>query len=284
MKLDEFRIRDPFILYEGGVYYLYGTNCCYDAVVPIDGFYVYTSTDLENWSEATLVYNSPENGTARGVHWAPEVYHIGDKYYMFATMMQETNMRGTYSLVADSPMGPFRPLSDGALTPKEWESLDGTLYFSKEGKPYLIFCHEHRQIIDGTMCYAELSPDFTHFVSDITVMFAASEPYFADPPKEGRHFVTDGPFMFRTKTGELLMIWSTFVQQQYHECLVRFKDGELGMDFEHLPPLITDNGGHGMIFEDEKGLHLTYHYPNTKLYEHAYFCDIEDLGDNLKLV
>ncbi len=78
------------------------------------------------------------------------------------------------------------------------------------------------------------------------------------------HFVTVGPFMYRSRTGELFMIWSSFIKENYAELLVKFKDGELGTDFIHLPPLIDNDGGHGMIFSDEKELWLTFHTPKPR--------------------
>ena len=70
---------------------------------------------------------------------------------MLATFTQENGLRGSYILKSDSPLGEFKPYSDGALTPQEWECLDATLYISKAGEAYLVFCHEHTQIIDGTL-------------------------------------------------------------------------------------------------------------------------------------
>ena len=75
------------------------------------------------------------------------------------------------------------------------------------------------------------------------------------------------------------MLWSTFINSKYAECLVRFKDGEIGMDFEHLDPIIDNDGGHGMVFTDLEGnLVLTYHTPNVSLFEHPHFVAVEDMG------
>lgn len=79
---------------------------------------------------------------------------------MFATFTRESSgLRGTFILKADSPLGPFVPHSNGTVTPEDWECLDGTLYINRQGKPYIVFCHEHTQIIDGTICYAPLQDD-----------------------------------------------------------------------------------------------------------------------------
>ena len=48
MKTSDINIRDPFVLCEGGRYYLYGTRGK-DCWGPADGFDVYVSDDLEEW-------------------------------------------------------------------------------------------------------------------------------------------------------------------------------------------------------------------------------------------
>ena len=153
MKLNEINIRDPFVVYENGTYYLYGTRAK-DFGCHVGGVDVYRSKDLESWSEPIECFNSEQFGLNRKVNWAPEVHRYKGAYYMFITLTQENGLRGTYSLRADSPLGPFVPHSAGALTPSEWECLDGTLYVDDAGAPYLVFCHEHTQIKDGTVCVA----------------------------------------------------------------------------------------------------------------------------------
>ena len=282
MKKSDINIRDPFVLAEEGKFYMYGTRAK-DFGTKVGGVDVYISSDLENWSEPCVVLDSGKFGLNRDVNWAPEVHKYNGKYYMLITFTMENDNRGTYILCADSPMGPFSPHSDGALTPKEWMSLDGTLYISRENKPYIVFCHEHVQILDGTICFAELTEDLRAIKGEVKTLFSASSPSWADEFEEGKHFITDGPFMYRTKDDELLMIWSTFIKGQYSECLVRFKDGELGENFEHLDPIIRDDGGHGMIFSAGDELYLTFHTPNKSLSERPDFKKIIDTGDSIKL-
>ena len=280
MKNSEINIRDPFVLCENGKNYMYGTRAK-DFGRKTAGFDVYVSTDLENWSMPIECFNSERYDMNYEVNWAPEVHKYKDAYYMFATFTRKTNgLKGTFILKADNPLGPFVPHSKGAVTPKEWECLDGTFYVSKDGKPYIVFCHEHMQIIDGTICYAQLNEQLTQVVGDIVTLFKASEPYWADERKdENEHSVTDGPFLYRTKTKELLMLWSSFIKGNYAECVVKFTDGELGMNLEHLEPLIDDDGGHGMIFCSNDKLYLTYHPPNRTGEERPCFVEIEDKVD-----
>jgi hypothetical protein len=182
--------------------------------------------------------------------------------------------------------GPFVPHSKGALTPKEWECLDGTLYIDEAGVPYLIFCHEHTQIHDGTICYARLNDTLDAIEGDVLTLFCASSCGWVDPLRlaDGRdHFVTDGPFMYRSQAGELFMIWSSFIKGNYAELAVKFKNGKLGTDFEHVKPLLDNDGGHGMIFRDDERTYFTYHTPNTSGLEHPEFCLFVDDGNHIHI-
>ncbi len=282
MKNNEINIRDPFVLFENGVYYLYGTRAK-DFGCKVGGVDVYTSSDLENWSEPHECLNSEKHGLNREVNWAPEVHKYKDKYYMFITFTMENGNRGTYILRSDDPKGQFEPYSDGAVTPADWMSLDGTLYIDKSGKPYIVFCHEHVQILDGTICYAELTEDLKAIKGEIITLFSASSPYWADDFEECKHYITDGPFLYRTSTDELLLIWSTFINHKYAECAVRFKNGEIGTELEHLEPILQNDGGHGMIFKTSSGLYLTYHTPNQSLSERPVFKKLKDFGASVTL-
>ena len=276
MKATDINIRDPFILKENGIYYLYGTRARNFGRF-VGGFDVYTSTDLENWSEAHECFNSENHCMNIEVNWAPEVHKYNGDYYMFATFTRENKLRGTFILKATSPMGPFEPYSEGPVTPVEWECLDGTLYIENE-KPYLVFCHEHTQIIDGTICYVELSADLKKAISAPYYLFHATSPYYVtksdDPDK---HYITDGPFMHRRENGDLYMLWSTHLNNKYAQCLVKFTDNTITGNFTHEKPLIESDGGHGMLFRDGDNLMLTYHSPNQTDYERPVFIKLNEL-------
>ena len=282
MKINDINIRDPFILNENGTYYLYGTRAD-NFGCKTGGFDVYTSKNLTEFSDPIQCFDSEKSGFNRHVNWAPEVHKYKNSYYMFATFTKENGLRGVHILKSDSPLGEFTIHSHGAVTPEDWECLDGTLYISKNNEPYLVFCHEHTQIIDGTVCYLRLSDDLTHATGEPVYMFSGSTPEWADNKPEGEHYITDGPFMYRTKTGELMLIWSTFVNHMYCQCIAKSDNGEIDGKFIHLPPMITNDGGHGMIFSAEDKLILTFHTPNQTGFERPSFRELEDSGDILKL-
>ena len=142
MKREDINIRDPFILPYEGKYYLYGSRGSEVWEDNATGLDVYVSDDLENWSEPKEIFTRTADFWADRHYWAPEVYAYNGAFYMFASFKSADRCRGTMVLKADKPDGKFTVHSEGTITPPDWESLDGTLYISKSGKPYMIFCHE----------------------------------------------------------------------------------------------------------------------------------------------
>ena len=81
MKLQDFHIRDPFILPYEGKYYLYCQLGKY-AWSGCDGFYVTISDDLENWTELKKCFTVPEGFWATNNYWAPEVHEYKGRFYI----------------------------------------------------------------------------------------------------------------------------------------------------------------------------------------------------------
>ena len=261
MTFQDINIRDPFILPVDGKYYMYGTRGS-TTFGYATGFDVYVSEDLESWSAPHPVFEASADFWADRNFWAPEVHAYRGKYYMFASFKAENACRGTQILSADTPMGPFVPLTREPVTPRDWECLDGTLYVSPDGKPYMIFCHEWTQVKNGEMCAMELTPDLKAAAGAPRLLFRASEPHWAN--KGADSFVTDGPFMYRMQDGRLLMLWSSFSGKDYVEALAVSDNGDITGNWTHLPELLFEkDGGHGMIFSTFAGeLCFVMHSPN----------------------
>lgn len=287
LKNSDITIRDPYVLVHDGKYYMYGTRSHLTWKKPEDpsalGFDVYVSDDLENWSEPVEVFKRPDDFWSTLNFWAPEVHEYQGAFYLFATFWSEDRCRGTQILKSDSPTGPFNVHSPEPITPKKWECLDGTLYVSKSGIPYMIFCHEWVQIIEGTICGVQLTDDLRYPVGEPFQLINAKDPSWADGDGGKGRYVTDGPCFYRTKTGQLLMFWSSLVDGRYVEAVSISDNGEIDGNWQtHDQLLYGEDGGHGMAFRGLDGqLYFTLHSPNINYEEHPVFLKIEDLGDNV---
>ena len=267
MKLCDIYIRDPYILPHNGIYYMYGKKEENET-----SFWVYKSKDLENWIEPELVFVPPLGFWADRHFWAPEVHQYKNKFYMFASFKSEFVHRGTQIMVSDKPDGQFVPLTEKPVTPSDWECLDGTLYIDKKGKPHIVFCHEWTQIGDGTICEMELSEDLKTAISLPRVLWKASDHKdIIDIIKDKESKITDGPFIYRLKNGELICIWSSFNKNGYMELISRSNNQDIdGTWTVDTVPLSAQGGGHGMIFETFSGETMfVMHCPNTATKERA---------------
>lgn len=273
MKKQEINIRDPFVLVYDNKYYMYGTRSETAFVGQAYGFDVYISNDLDDWEGPIEVFRRPKDFFSKKSYWAPEVYYYRNIFYMFATFADTKKGLGTAVLIADAPEGPFVPWSDGYVTPAKARCLDGTLYIHTDGTPYMVYCHEWRQIHDGTICAIQLSEDLRESVGEPVVLFKASmaKPYVKK--YFFRNYVTDGPFLIRTEDDRLHMLWSTNAVSGYVEALAHSDSNDIMGKWTPDQELLYDHdGGHGMIFRDlQNQYYLVLHYPNTFGKEHPTF-------------
>ncbi|NHN33760.1 glycoside hydrolase family 43 protein [Paenibacillus agricola] len=289
----EVQIRDPFILpvASEGKYYMYGstdTNIWGKGT----GFNVYVGDDLQRWEGPYPVFRPDSDFFSDTNFWAPEVYAYGDRYYMFATFRRKDNeLLGTAVLAADSPLGPFKPHSEGPVTPESWSSLDGTLFIDEQGSPWMVFCHEWQQVADGEVCAMRLSDDLKGALGEPVVLFRASEapwttPYVAKRYPDQDNYVTDGPFLFRSSSNQLFMLWAGFIENKYALGIAKSSSGRITGPWVHEEqPLYRNDGGHGMIFRTLDGqLKLTIHAPNQTPDERPLFLNISDNGDAITLI
>ncbi|MCR5297653.1 MAG: glycoside hydrolase family 43 protein [Clostridiales bacterium] len=277
VQTDQINIRDPFVLAHNGMYYLYGTRgeTCWG---PADGFDVYAGRDLVSWDGPLVCFRNDGSFWADRNYWAPEVYFRQSFFYMFASFKSESRRRGTAILRSLSPLGPFEPWSEGPVTPKEWECLDGTFYTSPDGTPYIVFCHEWVQAGDGEIQAMPLTEDLRAPAGDPFLLFRASEAPWSRKVHHSsgiEGYVTDGPFLWRKEDGTLLCLWSGFSEKGYAQGLAVSDNGDIDGHFTQLAPLFPEDGGHGMLFRTMDGeLFLALHSPNTHLLERPRFIPV----------
>jgi hypothetical protein len=302
----QIRVRDPFVLPDPATrtYFIYNTtDWGSEEEQKRKAVIVYKSKDLENWETPTPVFNAPEEHWARETIWAPEVHLFNGRYYLFVTLTSDELLpppegrpqhrkRGTEILVSARPEGPFRSFANRPHTPENWMSLDGTFWL-EDGVPYMIFCHEWIQITDGSIDLVRLKDDLSAAAGSPTTLFHASAAPWtrcrADLGElfEGkRHhaFVTDAPWLHRTRNGKLVMLWSSYGPAKYATGIAASASGKLAGPWQHQQePLWLDDGGHPMLFNTFDGrLVMVIHQPNRRV-ERARFFEIDDTGDTLRI-
>jgi len=259
IPLDSIRLSDPAILADSATmtYYMTGTSGL-----------LWKSRDLRLWegpyaaaetTASTWMGETPEI-------WAAELHAFGRRYYYFATFTNTKlkirscsgatlDRRACHVLVSDNPEGPYRPFGDAEYLPAGKSTLDGTLWVDTDGKPYLVYCHEWVQNGDGTIECVEMKPDLSGTVGEPRLLFrASSSPWSREEGSDSPNRVTDGPWLFRTGTGRLGMLWTSWIGDVYTQGAAYSESGTLAGPWIHEPqPVTPPNFGHGMLFRTLDG-------------------------------
>ncbi len=308
LKLSDFYAHDPFVLaYQPNkTYYLYTAIGAGETESGHAGVVAYLSKDLKSWEGPTVVFTVPDGIWANPADgaWAPEVHEYKGRFYLLVTLHNNEklidepvpvthpvyqgkpaahHLRGTQIFVADKPEGPFTLLSNKAAPPSDYMTLDGTLFIEDE-VPYMVYAHEWIQVLDGTMEAIRLSPDLSASEGEPFYLFKGSDaPWLSEQHKtsnQPRTYVTDGPFLYRTKKRKLVMLWSSYRDGLYMQTLAYSTSGKLRGPWRQAQPLVGDDSGHGMLFHRFDGrLMLVLHQPFQRA--HAKLFEMEDTGNSI---
>ena len=299
--LDDINIRDPYIMpvEKEGMYYMYASSGVSENGKYYGGVVAYKSRDLKMWEGPVRVFEVPRDNYLTGGVWAPEVHKYKGKYYLFATLNSDVrwkgpkaghpayNHRATQIFWSKSPEGPFLPFEGKAPhTPLDEMCLDGTLWV-ENGTPYMVYCHEWVEALDGEMNLVELKKDLSAPVGTPQRLFCASAAEWStgSDRKEYKTYVTDGCFLDRSKTGKLLMMWSSFKNGTYAVGIAESDTGKVLGPWRQQKEPIFVGGGHSMLFTDFEGrLCLVLHSPKSPGgKERAKIFEVEDLGNTLRV-
>ena len=267
IPLDSIQLSDPYILAdeESETYYMTGT-----------GGLLWKSKDLKKWNGP---YNYIKIDTTSWMGstpmiWAPEIHKYLNKYYCIVTFTNTKTIievnpirynvprRSVHILVANKPEGPYQPIKSNNYLPEEWATFDGTLWVEND-KPYLVFSHDWMQLVNGEIKYVQLTHDLSETDGEIQSLFNASEATWPRDMqvigeltygKTLNGYVSDGPFIFRTHTGKLGMLWSSWGEQRYVQGVAYSESGNIAGPWKQIDtPINKHNSGHAMIFRAFNG-------------------------------
>lgn len=292
---DSIILSDPAVLVHKptSTYYMTGT-----------GGLLWKSKDLSHW-DGPYSAAQPSPTSWMGAHpqiWAAELHEYNGKFYYFATFTNdsiiiETNKEGriprraSHILSADTPEGPYTPVSGHDYLPSDRPTLDGT-FWVEDGKPYMVFCEEWLHNQNGTIEAIQLSGDLSRPVGKPKLLFRASDSPWSREKRDGGitfNRVTDGPWLFRTDTGHLGMLWTSWILGDYTMGVAYSKSGRLeGPWIQEKEPLTPPNHGHGMIFKDLEGRNIlsahSHSEINGRYVRRPVFWEIDLTGDKLRII
>lgn len=294
VPMDSIVLSDPCILADAKtkMYYMTGS-----------GGLLWKSKDMKFWDGPYTVAKTDSNSWM-GPHpmiWAAELHHYKNKYYYFATFTNRAvkidtvkgnviERRACHVLVSDQPEGPYVPMKDSIYLPANKPTLDGTFWVDTDGMPYLVYCHEWLQNLDGTIEKIALKPDLSGTSGEAKLLFRASEaPWSREKDEQGNdrpNKVTDGPYLFRTATGRLGMIWTSWIYDVYTQGVAYSASGTLnGPWTQEKEPITPPNYGHGMLFRSLDGKLLMSLHSHRKVNDRTirvpHLFEVDISGDKL---
>lgn len=245
---------DPFIMLHEGTYYMYGTS-------GEDGILVYKSSDLLNWEGPAGVKDGyalhKDDVWGEKWFWAPEVYFMNGKFYMYFSAEEHIN-----AAVSDSPEGPFVQEEESPML--ESKAIDNHLFIDKDGKPYMYFVNFGEGL---SVWVAEMNEDLLSFKKEtMKQCIRQSQDWERE---EG--IVNEGPYVMN-RDGVYYLFYSGngYTSQQYGVGFAT-ADNPYGPweKFAGNPILQSPDTlrgvGHGAFFEDVSGkLHYVYHAHNSQ--------------------
>lgn len=296
IPLDSIELSDPAILADkaSGTYYMTGTRGK-----------LWKSPDLKSWTgpyEVTETDSASWMGATPEI-WAAELHEYNGKYYYFATFTNnditiserfgtKIPRRASHILVSDRPDGPYRPVSEENYLPADVPTLDGTFWVDSDGRPYMVYCREWLHDHDGTIEYVELKDDLSGPAGENRLMFKASScPWSRECTADGSiqpNMVTDGPYVFRTDSGRLGLIWTSWIEKVYTQGAVYSQSGTLAGPWIHAPePITPPDFGHGMIFRTLDGRLLMSVHSHQEIdgryHRVPHLFEVDLSGDTIKI-
>ncbi|MBD0831555.1 glycoside hydrolase family 43 protein [Aestuariibaculum sediminum] len=297
VPLNEIRLSDPAILTdkETQTYYMTGT-----------GGLLWKSKDLKLWEGPYHVAKTDPNSWMgpNPMIWAAELHHYKNKYYYFATFTNRDvkidtvagniiERRASHILVSNKAEGPYIPMEDETYLPADKPTLDGTFWVDTNGKPYMVYCYEWLQNGNGTMEKIELKPDLSGSIGESELLFKASDsPWSREKDENGNdkpNKVTDGPYLFKTETNRIGMIWTSWIYDVYTQGVAYSESGTLSGPWIHeSDPITPPNFGHGMLFKTFEGITImsvhSHKKVNGRTIRIPHFYEVDWIGDKLKVV
>jgi len=248
---------DPYVLEYEGKYYLYGTG-------GRKGIKVYVSDNLAEWSEAAGVkdgfaLDSNDVWGNRGF-WAPEVYRLNDKFYMYFTVQERMAVA-----VSDSPLGPFvQEIKEPFHL--DIPEIDTHLFIDDDGKKYFYFV----RFTNGNEIWAaELNDDLRSINQEtITYCFGVNQPWEDSSREPHAHAkVAEGPFILKHKGLYYLTYSANHTANPDYGVGYATSKHPLGpwKKFEGNPILTSDGeringpGHHSFAYSPSGKLYMVYH-------------------------
>lgn len=192
--------------------------------------------------------------------WAPELHHINGRWYVYYSQSDgRAGSHRTFALVADDPLGPYRPLGPVWDRAHDVWAIDLTV-FDHQGRLYALWSGWDGSD-DGfpqNIYVAPMADPWTisgerRLLSRPQHGWEMSVAPVNEGPEVIRHPVSGRPFILYAADAS----WS----QAYKIGLLEWTGGEAGdpASWRKMPQPWFTGGGHGCVVDTPQGSYLVYH-------------------------
>ncbi len=263
--LNKVPLPDPYVYFEDGIYYIYGTTDRTGA----KSFDCYTTTDFINY-ELYMDILRPNNSDnlsewESNILFAPEIYKFGDEYYLYySNTMKNTNERYLHVVKGESPLGPFEQIKqedangkmiDGSKSPvfkfpdKYHNALDTTIFVDDDGKMYMYYVvSTNTQHIVGCEMLDPITCDW-NTRKDLIIPGELGTNTDADTlfwEAINGYNIAEAPFMLKSPNGLYYLTYSVNdYQNRYYSICYAFSDSPLG---DYTKPYTAEQKKNGEIW------------------------------------
>ena len=264
-ELAKVPLGDPFIMLWEGKYYAYGTYSS-------DGIAVFVSDDLLSWSSTTSLALHKDDVWADKSFWAPEVYHVNGKFYMYYSADEHICVA-----TSDHPLGPFKQDVQKPMIADE-KCIDNTMFIDDDGKAYLLF----DRFNDGLNIWVaelndnliDLKPETMHKCINV------SQPWEEVWPR-----VNEGSFVIKRKDVYYMTYSANSYESPFYGVGVATATNINGpwTKYEGNPILQKPGSlvgvGHSAMFTDKEGkLRIVFHAHNSTTTIHPRYMYISSVS------
>ncbi len=239
--LQDVPLPDPFVFAEDDTYYIVGTS---DRNINVVDCYV--TSDFVNYELHTGIYDPSLYEGWEGDNpevYAPEIYLFDGVYYMYYSANDKDGVRRCSVVVADNPMGPYKPLVnkkvDGLNNPlfldenHPTRNLDTTVFTDDDGKMYMYFVTTNKtQHIVGVELISPYEADWSTYrelVIPGTVDSESEEILLEwETYRDSKTKIAEAPFMIKSN-GKYYMTYSVNgCWNKYYNVCYAVSDDPLG--------------------------------------------------------
>lgn len=198
---------DPFVARFGETYCLTGTTRVRQ------GFDLWTSPNLVDWTPAPPALRRTETRWAQNNLWAPELFaYRGRHLLVYSAEGPVGGGKSAFRLClaeAKTPGGPYRDLHAPWYDTGD-ACIDGHVFVDADGAAYVYFARVEVQEkpvfkLLARIFGARLKPDLSGLASEPALCVEAAQPW--ETPAQRRSLCNEGPFVFRDG-GRLFLTYS----------------------------------------------------------------------------